>query len=30
VSTPAEFAATLARETKQWRDLADRLGIKPE
>jgi tripartite-type tricarboxylate transporter receptor subunit TctC len=30
VSTPADFAATMARETKQWRDLADRLGIKPE
>ena len=30
VSTPADFSATMARETKQWRDLADRLGIKPE
>jgi tripartite-type tricarboxylate transporter receptor subunit TctC len=30
VSTPAEFSATMARETKQWRELADRLGIKPE
>ena len=30
VSTPAEFGATMARETKQWRALADRLGIKPE
>jgi len=30
VSTPQEFSATMARETKQWRELADRLGIKPE
>jgi len=30
VSTPADFGATMARETKQWRELADRLGIKPE
>jgi tripartite-type tricarboxylate transporter receptor subunit TctC len=30
VSTPADFSATMARETKQWRELADRLGIKPE
>jgi tripartite-type tricarboxylate transporter receptor subunit TctC len=29
-STPKEFSATMARETKQWRELADRLGIKPE
>jgi tripartite-type tricarboxylate transporter receptor subunit TctC len=29
-STPKEFSATMARETRQWRDLADRLGIKPE
>jgi len=30
VSTPKEFSATMARETRQWRELADRLGIKPE
>ena len=29
-STPKEFSATMARETRQWRELADRLGIKPE
>jgi len=29
-STPKEFGATMARETRQWRELADRLGIKPE
>jgi tripartite-type tricarboxylate transporter receptor subunit TctC len=30
VSTPQEFSATMARETRQWKELADRLGIKPE
>jgi tripartite-type tricarboxylate transporter receptor subunit TctC len=30
VSTPKEFSATMAKETRQWKDLADRLGIKPE
>ena len=30
VSTPQEFGATMARETKQWKALADRLGLKPE
>jgi len=30
VSSPQEFSATMARETKQWKELADRLGIKPE
>jgi hypothetical protein len=29
-STPKEFSATMATETRQWRELADRLGIKPE
>jgi tripartite-type tricarboxylate transporter receptor subunit TctC len=29
-STPAEFGATMARETRQWKDLAEKLGIKPE
>ena len=29
-STPKEFGATMARETRQWRELAERLGIKPE
>ena len=29
-STPAEFGATMAKETRQWKDLADKLGIKPE
>jgi len=29
-STPADFAATMARETRQWKELADKLGIKPE
>ncbi|MBS0219719.1 MAG: tripartite tricarboxylate transporter substrate binding protein [Proteobacteria bacterium] len=30
VSTPKAFAETMARDTRKWRDLADRLGIKPE
>lgn len=30
VSTPQEFARTMTRDTHKWRDLADRLGIKPE
>ena len=30
VSTPKEFSATMAKDTRQWRELADRLGIKPE
>jgi tripartite-type tricarboxylate transporter receptor subunit TctC len=30
VSTPQQFSATMAKETRQWRELADRLGIKPE
>ena len=30
VSTPQEFSATMARETRQWKALADRLGLKPE
>ncbi|MBV8391733.1 MAG: tripartite tricarboxylate transporter substrate binding protein [Alphaproteobacteria bacterium] len=30
VSTPTDFAATMARETRQWKELADKLGIKPE
>ncbi len=29
-STPADFSATMARETRQWKELADKLGIKPE
>ncbi len=29
-STPAEFGATMAKETRQWKALADKLGIKPE
>ena len=29
-STPAEFGATMARETRQWKELADKPGIKPE
>jgi tripartite-type tricarboxylate transporter receptor subunit TctC len=29
-SAPEAFAATMARDTRKWRDLADRLGIKPE
>lgn len=29
-STPKEFAATMAKETRQWKELADKLGIKPE
>ena len=29
-STPKEFSATMAKDTRQWRELADRLGIKPE
>jgi tripartite-type tricarboxylate transporter receptor subunit TctC len=29
-STPQEFGATMARETRQWKALADRLGLKPE
>ena len=29
-STPREFGATMARETRQWKALADRLGLKPE
>ena len=29
-SAPQGFAATTARDTRKWRDLADRLGIKPE
>lgn len=29
-STPAEFGATMATETRQWKELADKLGIKPE
>ena len=30
VSTPQEFSQTMAKDTRTWRDLADRLGIKPE
>ena len=30
MSTPAEFARTMAQETRDLRALADRLGIKPE
>jgi tripartite-type tricarboxylate transporter receptor subunit TctC len=30
VSTPKEFSATMAQDTRQWRELAERLGIKPE
>ena len=29
-SPPEAFAATMGRDTRKWRDLADRLGIKPE
>ncbi|MBN9489235.1 MAG: tripartite tricarboxylate transporter substrate binding protein [Alphaproteobacteria bacterium] len=29
-SAPEAFTATMARDTRKWRDLADRLGIKPE
>jgi tripartite-type tricarboxylate transporter receptor subunit TctC len=29
-STAREFSATMARETRQWKALADRLGLKPE
>jgi tripartite-type tricarboxylate transporter receptor subunit TctC len=29
-STPADFSATMARETRQWKELAEKLGIKPE
>jgi tripartite-type tricarboxylate transporter receptor subunit TctC len=29
-STPADFSATMARDTRQWKQLADKLGIKPE
>jgi len=29
-SAPTAFAETMARDTRKWRDLADRLGIKPE
>ena len=29
-STPADFGATMARETRQWKELAEKLGIKPE
>jgi tripartite-type tricarboxylate transporter receptor subunit TctC len=29
MSTPAEFARTMAQETRDLRALADRLGIKP-
>jgi len=30
VSTPKDFSATIAKDTRQWRALADRLDIKPE
>jgi tripartite-type tricarboxylate transporter receptor subunit TctC len=30
VSTPQEFKQTMVKDTRTWRDLADRLGIKPE
>jgi tripartite-type tricarboxylate transporter receptor subunit TctC len=30
VSTPKEFSATMAQDTRQWHELAERLGIKPE
>jgi tripartite-type tricarboxylate transporter receptor subunit TctC len=30
VSTPAAFSATMAKEARQWKELANRLGIKPE
>ena len=29
-SAPNSFAETMARDTRKWRALADRLGIKPE
>jgi hypothetical protein len=29
MSTPADFARTMAQETRDLRALADRLGIKP-
>ncbi len=30
VSTPQEFARTMAHDARHWRELAERLGIKPE
>ncbi len=30
VSTPRQFTQTMAEDTRRWRELADRLGIKPE
>jgi tripartite-type tricarboxylate transporter receptor subunit TctC len=30
VSTPRQFTQTMAEDTRRWRDLAQRLGIKPE
>jgi tripartite-type tricarboxylate transporter receptor subunit TctC len=30
VSTPQQFSQTMAHDTRQWKTLADRLGIKPE
>jgi tripartite-type tricarboxylate transporter receptor subunit TctC len=30
ISTPKEFSETLAHDTRQWKEFADRLGIKPE
>lgn len=30
MSTPQQFAQTIARDAQKWRALADRLGIKPE
>jgi tripartite-type tricarboxylate transporter receptor subunit TctC len=29
VSTPRQFTQTMAEDTRRWRDLAQRLGIKP-
>jgi tripartite-type tricarboxylate transporter receptor subunit TctC len=30
VSAPKDFSATVAHDTRQWKELADKLGIKPE